>query len=93
LHIAEGATDPEHPLSRLQYLQDLVATLIGLEHDGAEEDGVLVEQLASPVDVALLDSGTEAVREHRCWQPSAAVQLRGRLTREQRAKLASSPVQ
>ena len=62
VHIAEGATDPEHPLGRLQYLQDLVATLIGREDDGAEEDDGLVEQVPGPVDVALLDSGTEAVR-------------------------------
>jgi hypothetical protein len=39
----------------------LVAALIWLEHDGAEEDGVLVEQLPSPVDVALLDSSSEAI--------------------------------
>jgi hypothetical protein len=48
VHIAEGATDPEHPLGRLQYLQDLVATLIGREDDGAEEDGGLVEQVPGP---------------------------------------------
>jgi hypothetical protein len=65
VHVVKAAADPEHLLGCSQDGDDLSPALIRLEDERAPEHRILAEQLVNPIEVALLDRGAEAIRQHR----------------------------